>query len=449
MNEPYALQCEQSVLGALLQQNDVIDRLGALRAEHFYRADHRAIFGLITDMITNGIGADVVTVFERLRSMDAHAADLGYLNDLALNTPSAANVHRYAETVLERAQCRGLARVGSEIAAMATAHGRDTAAAMIDVAQQKLEALATTRKGSDPILAADGMGAYLTLLEQRVEGAGADCISTGFADLDRLLSGGFRRGELIVVAGRPKMGKTALALSFARNAAHTHSAGVLSLEMPLHQLHDRNIAALGGPSLQQLLAPRAWGDEEWTMVTSALQQIEQLKLSLDEQGGLRLMDVRQKARAIKRKRGLDLLVIDYLQLMDGEGDNRNNVIETITRGLKSLAKELDVAIVLLSQLNRELERRPNKRPQPSDLRDSGAIEQDCDTLIFVYRDEVYNPDTVDQGIAEIIVALSRQGAPGRAGLRYDGPHTRFRDLVPGTVFGAGPAKRITRGGLKD
>lgn len=445
MNEPYALESEQSILGGLLQDNDAIDRVGALRAEHFYRADHKALFTLISQMIVAGVGADVVTVYDRLAAVDPSGADLGYLHSLSQNTPSTANIHRYAETVIERAQCRGLLHIAAEVTEQASEVGREKAAVLIDRAQSKLEALAEQRAAQEPILAADGLRAYLDLLEQRSEGAGAHCISTGFDDLDRALSGGFRRGELIVVAGRPKMGKTALAMAFARHAAIDHSALMLSMEMPIHQLQDRNFAALDGPSMSRLLTMKDLDNTEWAQITAAAARIEKLNLSLDDQGGLRLMDVRNKARQVKRKRGLDLLVIDYLQLMDGDGDNRNAQIEAITRGLKSLAKDLDVAVVLLSQLNRNLESRPNKRPQPSDLRDSGSIEQDCDTLIFVYRDEVYNPDTVDQGIAEIIVALSRQGAPGRVGLRYDGPHTRFRDLVPGTLYGQGPAKKVTRG----
>jgi replicative DNA helicase len=226
---------------------------------------------------------------------------------------------------------------------------------------------------------------------------------------------------------------------------------MLSLEMPKAQLHDRNVAVLGGIELGKVIDPRRLEDDDWAQVTAAIGRMERLALYLDDQGGLRLMDVRMKARAVKRRHGLDLLVIDYLQLMDGTGDNRNAQIEGITRGLKALAKEMQIGIILLSQLNRALESRPNKRPMPSDLRDSGAIEQDCDAALFLYRDEIYNEHSVDRGICEVNVGLIRQGEPGTVGLTYIANQTRFKNLEQGRVFGQQASRPLKSkySGLKD
>jgi replicative DNA helicase len=291
-----------------------------------------------------------------------------------------------------------------------------------------LEKLARARTRFEPVLAADEMTAHVEEIERRLAG-GTRAIPTGFPDVDNKLNGGIRRGELIVVAARPKMGKTAFAMNVACHAAIDHAALVLSMEMPKAQLHDRNLANLGRIPLEHVLKPNLMTDLDWEGLTGAVVKIAARRLILDDQGGLRLLDVRVKAKGVKRKHGLDLLVVDYLQLMAGDGDNRNAQIEGITRGLKALAKELDIGVVLLSQLNRKLEERPNKRPMPADLRDSGAIEQDADAVIFLYRDEVYNPDTRDVGICEVDIALCRQGAPGRVALAYVGEQTRFENLA--------------------
>src|SRR5690606_33637960 len=225
--------------------------------------------------------------------------------------------------------------------------------------------------------------------------------------------------------------KSAFAFNLALNAADDYSVLILSMEMPRDQIHDRNVAVMGKIPLPHVIDPRKMQDDEWPRLTAAVGRLEAMNLFVDDQGGLRLMDVRMKARQVKRRHGLDLLVIDYLQLMDGEGDNRNAQIEQITRGLKAMAKEMKIGIVLLSQLNRQLEQRPNKRPMPSDLRDSGAIEQDCDMALFLYRDEVYNPNSEDAGICEVNVGLIRQGEPGTVGLTYIGSQTRFENLASG------------------
>lgn len=422
--EQFSLQAEQSVIGALLLDNDAIDRMGDLRAEHFYQGDHRAIFSEVLKQITAGKSADVISLSEVLS--DRIDGCLVYINEITQSTPSAANIGRYSGIVRDKAIKRGLISLGHEVADMASTSIEDSAV-LVDRASSKLEKLAEARIKQEPVRAADEMLGHVEELERRREGIGTKAISTGFEDLDKRLSGGMRRGELIVVAARPKMGKTAFALNVANNIARDHAVLVLSMEMPKSQLHDRNLASIGHIPLSHLLQPSEMTEAEWGGLTMAIQKINDMGLYLDDQGGLRLIDVRMKAKQIKRRYGLDVLVVDYLQLMDGDGDNRNAQIEGITRGLKALAKELDISIVLLSQLNRDLEKRPNKRPQPSDLRDSGAIEQDADVVIFLYRDEVYNADSMDKGICEVDVALCRMGAPGRVALTYIGEQTRFEN----------------------
>jgi replicative DNA helicase len=423
----YAREQEQSVLGALLQNNDAIDRIGDLRVEHFYDGMHRAIFSAILKLVLAAKPADVITVFEALQAQGSDA-DLPYLNSLAQNTPSSANIARYAETVRDRAIKRGLIAECIEVAD-AVPESPEDAATLVDRMTSALEKLAQATVKDEPVLARDELAAHIDSIDARFNGAISPAISTGLPDLDRKLNGGPRRGNLVVLAARPKMGKTALALNIANHVAAHGVAAVLSMEMGKPELHDRNIASLGQIHLDHVTDPLKMTDEDWPRLTVAVQKLNDMRLYLDAQPGLTLMHVRNKAKQIKRKAGaLDLLVIDYLQLMNGEGDSRNAQIEAITRGLKNLAKELDIVILLLSQLNRELERRPNKRPVPSDLRDSGSIEQDADIAIFLYRDEVYNPDSNDKGICEANVALNRQGASGVVPLVYIGEHTRFESI---------------------
>jgi replicative DNA helicase len=437
---PHSIEAEQSVIGAILRDNDAFDRLGDLRPEHFYLGDHAAIYSELLKQIVAGKSVDVISL---MVALNGKVSDAGpYLNSITQATPSSANAGRYAAIVRDKALRRALIGLGRDVADSAI-NSPDDSAALIDRASSRLEQLAVSRVRVEPVRAADEMPAHIALLERRMEG-GVSAIPTGFPSLDMKLSGGMRRGELIVLAARPKMGKTALAINIACNAAVDYAVSVLSMEMPRTQLHDRNLAALGRIPLLHLLKPTMMTDQDWNNLTHATMKIGELNLFLDDQGGLRILDVRMKAKGMKRRHGLDLLVIDYLQLMEGDGDNRNTQIEGITRGLKALAKELDMAIILLSQLNRKLEERPNKRPMPSDLRDSGAIEQDADAVIFLYRDEVYNPDTRDIGICEVDVALCRQGAPGRVALGYIGEQTRFESLSHGW-FGPTKAPEKKRG----
>lgn len=446
-NVIFSIEAEQSVLGGLLLDNDAFDRLGDLESKDFYRADHRTIFENISSMVLAGKAVDVVTLYAAMQA--SGDADLAYLNELAQNVPSAANITHYAGIVRDRSQRRGLAAVAHDIGDSAKDMGRP-APSIIESAQSSLEKLVFTRSSGEPIHISDALSDYVESLDRRYAGEGDNAISTGFPDLDNILNGGLRGGDLGLIAGRPKMGKTALALNIAKNVAQgDDSVAFLSMEMPTQQILDRSTAVIGRVDLKRLLNPRLLTNDDWPRITHAVQAMQELPLFIDDQGSLRLIDIRNKARALKRKHGLKVLFVDYLQLMEGDGDNRNAQIEQITRGLKGLAKELDIAILLLSQLNRQLENRPNKRPMPSDLRDSGAIEQDCDYAIFVYRDEVYNPDSPDRGVCEAIVGLNRQGSNGTVGLAYIGEQTRFESLGHDVVFGKKPERKPKFSGLKD
>lgn len=443
---PQSVESEQSVLGALLIDNDAVDRINDLRVEHFYRGDHRAIYAEITGMIAAGIPADVMTVYERLMSKGKSddVGGLAYLNALAQNTPGASNIARYAQIVRDRAQKRGLLVVASEIQDSVVTTP-DEAVVLIDRAQEKLEKLAEARVKSEPTLAAESLGEYLTKLEERIDGKGKP-IPTGLRDLDDKLGGGMSGGDLVIVAARPAMGKTALALGIANHVAVEAPALVLEMEMMVAQLQQRNVSMQGRVSMRRLREPHLLTNDDWDRITVATQRITDLKLYLDDQPGLTMLEVRSKARAIKRKYGLSLLVVDYLGLMAMGSEERHDLrIGAITKGLKSLAKELDIPVIALSQLSRKCEERTDKRPLMSDLKDSGDIEADADTILFLYRDEVYNPDSMDKGIAEIIIAKQRQGETGRVAASYLGDFTRFEDLAPGHVFGQSERPRSRRG----
>lgn len=422
-----ALEQEQSVLGALMRNNDAVDAIGDLKAEHFYSGTHRAIFKAIMQLLVANQPADVITIYDKLQGQGLESADLKYLNAIAQSTPSAANIRRYVSIVRDRAIKRGLVEMAHEAIDEAQ-HSPKEAGELVDDFFTRLEKLSQSGAQGEPELAAHGLLAHVAMIDQMYHGADSSAITTGLSELDRALNGGLRPGWLVVVAARPKMGKTALALNIANHVAKTGVVKVLSLEMSKRELHNRNLASLGSIELTRLGEPKLMTETDFSHLTDAIESIGKLRLYLDDDAGLTLLRVAAKAKQVKRKAGrLDLLVVDYLQLMTGPGDNRNAQIETITRGLKNLAKDLECPVVLLSQLNRKLEERPNKRPQPSDLRDSGSIEQDADVVILLYRDEVYNSDSSDKGICEANVALNRHGPPKVVPLTYVGEYVRFEN----------------------
>ena len=424
----FSIEAEQSLLGSLLIDGEAFDRISdRVEESDFYAGSHRCVFRLISGLAAAGRGIDVLTVWdaaERGGFID-QVGGLAYLGEMANSALSSANIVRYAEIVRERAMLRRLLATSDEINAIAMEVGSGVEE-KIDLAQAKMLALSDAKtRTHEPVRAA----AVLENVIQRMEGGGMakPVTPTGFVDIDKRLNGGMRGGDLIIVAARPGMGKSALALQLAGYVACELNRPALfcSQEMPNEQLAARAVGVLGRVDLGRF-ARNEMLEDDWTRLSFAAQKIHSAELYFDEQPSLRLLDVRNKARQVRRRCGsLGLVVVDYLQLMVGDGkganENRNAEIEKISRGLKAMAKELDIPVIALSQLNRELERRPNKRPQMSDLRDSGAIEQDADTILFIYRDEVYNPDSPDAGMAEILVGKCRAGrAGGFIGMAYVG-----------------------------
>jgi len=441
---PAAIEAEQSVIGALLRDNGAVDRMGDLRAVHFFQHDHRKIFSEVIRQIAAGKQCDVITASIALA--DSVPDAMSYLNSIAQSVPSAANIARYADLVRDRALRRGLLAATSEMTELAHNPGGRTAGQILDIAQASLSSLAETRTMREPVRMSDAMLAHVDVMEGRVERKYTG-IPTGFPDIDALLTGGPNRGALVILGARPSMGKTALSLNIATNVAHDHTVLFLSQEMTNGELIDRALASLGKIPLGGVITGELT-NQQWDGYTHASKKIQDLNLHIDDQPALTLLDVRCKARAIKRKHGLDLLVIDYLQLMSGagEGDNRNQQIEEISRGLKGLAKELGIVIIALSQLSRNAANKA--RPQLSDLRDSGAIEQDADIVMFVHREEVDNPQSHMQGFADVFIAKNRQGRIDDVLLQYEGQYTQFghttrpRPAAQAKEFKRGPASYL-------
>jgi len=442
---PHSLESEQAVLGGLLLDNTAWDRIADLIAESdFYRADHRLIYRHVSRLIEHSKPADVVTVAEVLESTRelATVGGLPYLSALAGNTPSAANIRRYAEIVRERAILRRLAEVGTEIADTAyNTMGRE-AHQILDEAESKVfeiaEQGARGRQGFQempPLLTR--VVERIDLLYNRQSDSDVTGLATGFIDLDRMTSG-LQAGDLIIIAGRPSMGKTSLALNIAEHAALGSGlpVGVFSMEMAATQLVMRMIGSVGKLDQHKLRTGRLH-DDDWARLTTTVGKLNDAPIHIDETAALNPLELRARARRLHRQyKKLGMIVVDYLQLMSAStsGENRATELSEISRSMKSLAKELECPVVALSQLNRSLEQRPNRRPVMSDLRESGALEQDADVILFIYRDEVYNPDTVDKGVAEVIISKQRNGPIGTVKLAFLGEYTRFENLADPTRY---------------
>ena len=437
---PHSLEAEQSLIGGILLDNQAWERVADLVNEaDFYRDDHRRIYRHITRLIDQGRPADAVTVFESLEKNGEaeQAGGLAYIAELANNTPSAANIRRYAEIVRERAILRKLVAVGDEIAASALSPSGKDAKALLDEAEAKVFEIAEAGARH-----ASGFVSIQPILKQVVDRvqelydrdnpSEVTGVPTGLVDLDDKTSG-LQPSDMIIVAGRPAMGKTTFALNLAEHIAIEQRlpVAIFSMEMPGTQLATRFISSVGRIDMQKIRSGRLT-DDDWQRLTMAMGNLYDAPLYIDETPGLNPIDLRARARRLARQCGrLGLIVIDYLQLMSGtrEGDNRASELSEISRSVKSLAKELNVPIMALSQLNRSLEQRPNKRPVMSDLRESGAIEQDADIIMFIYRDEVYNPDSPDKGTAELIIGKHRNGPTGTVRLTFIGENTRFENYA--------------------
>ncbi|TKB45324.1 replicative DNA helicase [Thalassotalea mangrovi] len=441
---PHSMEAEQSVLGGLLLDNEAWDNVAErVVAQDFYSRSHRIIFNTIGDLIEKGNPVDLITLSEALENQQ-QIDDVGgfvYLAEMMKNTPSASNIYAYAAIVRERAVTRELIAVANEIAdAGYDPQGRESSE-LLDFAESKVFQIAEQRANKS-----EGPENIHSVLEKTVDKIeklygqphdGVTGVSTGFQDLDKMTAG-LQPSDLIIVAARPSMGKTTFAMNLAENAAMMQDkpALIFSLEMPSEQIMMRMLASLGRID-QTKIRTGQLGDEDWARLSSTMGLlIEKGKMFVDDASGLTPTEVRSRARRIHRDHGgLSLIMVDYLQLMrvPAFSDNRTLEIAEISRSLKALAKELQVPVIALSQLNRSLEQRADKRPVNSDLRESGSIEQDADLIMFIYRDEVYHDDSPDKGTAEIIIGKQRNGPIGRVRLTFQGQFSRF-DNYAGPAF---------------
>jgi replicative DNA helicase len=443
---PHSVEAEQAVLGGLLLDPVAWDNVAdVVSEEDFYRPDHRLIFAAIGALSGEAKPCDVVTVsqhLERIAKLDG-AGGLAYLSAIARDTPTAANVRAYAEIVRERSLLRQLIRAGTDIAAAVFNNDGQSARELVDRAEQRVFEIAegSFRKREGAVSVRALLPGVIDQIDEwhnnpdKLRG-----LPTGFTDFDKL-TGGLRPGDLVIIAGRPSMGKTTLAVNMAEYAA-VHpgtraSVALFSMEMPAEQVITRMLASIGGVPLTSLRSGRI-SDEDWVRITAATSQLSDARIFVDEAPALNPIELRARARRVKREHGLDLIVVDYLQLMQvpGTTENRATEIAEISRGLKALAKELQVPVIALSQLNRAVEQREHKRPVMSDLRESGSLEQDADMVLLIYREEVYDRNTTKKGIAEIDLVKHRNGEIGTFLLTFQGQYTRFANYASDS-YGAG------------
>jgi len=439
---PHSVEAEQSILGGLLIDNKAIDRIaGQVSASDFYRNDHRIIFTHISKLIDNNDPADIVTVAESLEQ-NAELTKVGgvaYLGLVADNTPTASNISGYAKIVRERSIMRNLVEVGSDIVESAFSPQGKDAQQLLDESESKIFQIADA--GASEKLGFIDIKELLPKAAQRIDDLyqlddpnGVTGVPTGYADLDQKTAG-LQPGDLIIIAGRPSMGKTSLALNIAEHVGMEAGlpVAIFSMEMGAAQLTMRLLGSVGKLDQHKMRIGQL-EDEDWPKLTNALGVLNEAPIFIDEGSALNSYEVRARARRLHRQQGkLGLIVIDYIQLMSAANEqsteNRATEVSEISRSLKALSKELNVPVVALSQLNRSVESRPDKRPMMSDLRESGAIEQDADVIMFIYRDEVYNPETAEKGVAEIILSKQRNGPTGTVKLTFLGQYTRFENYA--------------------
>ena len=435
---PNSVEAEQSLLGGLMLDAQAWDKVADLLVpSDFYRKDHRLVFAAIAELAERSEPSDVVTVSELLdkRNELEAAGGLEYLATLANETPGAANVKAYAGILRERSMLRSLINAGNEISGSVFSGDGRSAAELVDQAEKLVFEIA--ERGSR---GRQGFRSLKEILPETVDRidllhqAGGDItgIPTGYTEFDKMTAG-LQPGDLIIIAGRPSMGKTTLAVNIAENAAIGSKVptAIFSMEMPSQQLAFRMISSLGRVDQTHLRTGR-FPDEDWSRINTAVQLMSEAPIYIDDTGGLSPTEVRARARRLKRERGLGLIVLDYLQLMQvpGNTENRATEISEISRSLKALAKELGLPIIVLSQLNRSVEQRVDKRPVMSDLRESGAIEQDADLIVFIYREEVYDKDTPRKGLASINIAKQRNGPVGEFLLTFVARFTKFENWAP-------------------
>jgi replicative DNA helicase len=439
---PHSIEAESSVLGGLLLDNGAWDRVGDLLVDNdFYRHEHKLIYAAIGALVNASKPADVITVNEQLQNQGKaeEMGGLGYLNSLAQYVPSASNIRRYAEIVRERSILRKLVSASDEIATNAFNPQGRAIDRILDEAEQKIFNIG--EEGSRMKQGFQSMDTLVVELLDRVQEMANNPnditgVPTGFYDLDRMTSG-LQPGDMVVLAARPSMGKTAFAINIAEHVALNEGlpVAVFSMEMGASQLAVRVVGSIGRIDQGHLRTGKL-SDDEWPRLTEAIEKLRTVSLHIDETPGLTSSELRANARRLARQCGkLGLIVVDYLQLMSGSGgaggDNRATELGEISRGLKMLAKELQCPVIALSQLNRSVEQRTDKRPMMSDLRESGAIEQDADIIMFIYRDDYYNKDSKEPGVAEIIIGKQRNGPTGTVKLTFLKNLTRFESLASG------------------
>ncbi|HMI38089.1 MAG TPA: replicative DNA helicase [Steroidobacteraceae bacterium] len=436
---PHSVEAEQAVIGGLLIDTQAWDQVGDLIvAEDFYRPDHQLIYTALSELIATSRPADVVTVAEQLERSGRleTAGGLGYLGTLARDTATAANVRAYAQIVRERSLLRRLIHAGREITASAFASDGREARELVDEAEQRVFAIAeqSTGRREGAVKVSSLLPALIDKIDEwHTNPNTMRGLPTGFTDFDRK-TGGLRPGDLVIVAGRPSMGKTTLAVNIAEyvavNPGTRASVAIFSMEMPSEQLLTRMLSSIGGVPLNGIRSGQI-SDEDWVRVTAATSQLSEAKIFIDESPSLTPTELRARARRIRREHKLDLVIVDYLQLMQvpGTKENRATEIAEISRNLKALAKELQIPVIALSQLNRGVEQRTEKKPVMSDLRESGAIEQDADMILLIYREEVYDKNTPKRGVAEIDLAKHRNGEIGTFLLTFQGQYSRFANYA--------------------
>jgi replicative DNA helicase len=435
---PHSIEAEQAVLGGLMIDSAAWDQIAdRVMAEDFYRNDHRLIFAATAGLIERNQPCDAVTLSGHLESQGVldQVGGLAYLGTLARDTPTAANIRAYADIVRERSILRQLISAGNSIVGSALEPEGREAREIVDNAERAVFEIA--ERGSRGKVGFRLVKAILPDVVNRIdemyhsEGK-LTGISTGFKQLDEMTSG-LQAGDLIIIAGRPSMGKTTLAVNMAENAAlgAKKSAAIFSMEMSAESLTLRMLSSLGRINQSHLRSGRL-EEEDWPRIDSAMTQLGSASIHVDETPALTPTEIRARARRLKRERGLDLIVVDYLQLMQvtGTKENRATEISEISRSLKALARELKVPVIALSQLNRGVEQRVEKKPVMSDLRESGALEQDADVILLIYREEVYEPNTTRKGIADIIIAKQRNGPTGEVQLTFLGQYTKFENYAP-------------------
>lgn len=440
--ELFNKNAEQSVLGALMKQPDAFDQIHWLQPEMFYDFNHRHIFICLKTMIHDNHPVDIITVAECLESSKKLSAvgGLAYISELVTNSTGTANIKRYAEIIQEKFINRSLIAVVEEI--RVNIHSAGDIYEKLNHAQSSILSITEQSNTSEPQFIGDLLSGRLDRIDEAFMGA-AKLTKTGLIDLDRQLGGGFENGSLVIIAARPSMGKSSLAIQLAEHIQNSEAAVLIfTIEMVNGQVIDRLISTKSKISSDKLRTGKL-DDDDWNKLTNSMPHLKSLNILLDDKTHT-LNGMKAKARSVKRKYGLSCVIVDYIGLMIEDGDTREQQLSNISRGLKALAKELDIQVIALSQLNRSLEQRTNKRPIMSDLRDSGAIEQDADMIIFIYRDEYYNPDSPHVGIAELNLAKNRNGATGTVMTVFDKVHTQFLDFA-GTLPEPRQIKQIRRG----